>query len=102
MFRSRILTLAGMLLTNVSTADVWSEREMLAGIKSELFALESLVQAAHQQSDPDNNITFNYEVLLGDIRKIQSGISDHLANRLEPTVPAEQDALGSNYTEHRP
>jgi len=85
----------------ISQADVWAEREALAKIESELAALESLVMTAKMKSNSDDRTTFDYEVLLNDVRKIRSGISHHLTVPMEPVVPSQIDALNASYTEHQ-
>lgn len=85
----------------MSLADVWAEREALAKIQSELAALEALVMTAKMKSNSEDRTTFDYEVLLADLRKIQSGISHHLTVPMEPVVPSSIDALSSDYTEHQ-
>ncbi|WP_444928350.1 RAQPRD family integrative conjugative element protein (plasmid) [Microbulbifer sp. TRSA002] len=88
-------------IPQVSLADVWAEREALAKIKSELSALEALVMTAKMKSNSEDRTTFDYEVLLADLRKVQSGISHHLTVPMEPVVPSSIDALSSYYTEHQ-
>lgn len=85
----------------MSLADVWAEREALAKIQSELSALEALVMTAKMKSNSEDRTTFDYEVLLADLRKVQSGISHHLTVPMEPVVPSSIDALSSDYTEHQ-
>lgn len=85
----------------MSLADIWAEREALSKIQSELAALEALVMTAKMKSNSDDRMTFDYEVLLADLRKVQSGISHHLTVPMEPVVPSTIDALRSHYTEHQ-
>lgn len=87
--------------TQISKADVWAEREALAKIEGELAALEALVMTAKMRSNSEDRTTFDYEVLLGDVRKIRSGISHHLTVPMEPVVPSQIDALSARYTEHQ-
>lgn len=90
-----------MFLSQTVFADVWAEREALEKIRTELAALESLVIDAKKRSDTNSRTTFDYNVLLDDLRKIQAGISHHLTVPMEPIAPSTIDALNSNYTEHQ-
>ena len=90
-----------LTVPQVSNADVWEEREALAKIRSELAVLEALVMTAKMKSNSDDRTTFDYEVLLDDLRKIQTGISHHLTVPMEPVVPLLIDALATDYTEHQ-
>lgn len=96
-----LLLVSLMSISQVSVADVWAEREALAKIKSELAALEALVMTAKMRSNSEDRTTFDYQVLLDDLRKIQAGISHHLTVPMEPVVPSSIDALSSDYTEHQ-
>ena len=96
-----LLLVSFLSIPLVSLADVWAEREALAKIQSELAALEALVMTAMMKSNSEDRTTFDYEVLLADLRKIQSGISHHLTVPMEPVVPSSIDALSSDYTEHQ-
>jgi RAQPRD family integrative conjugative element protein len=98
----KFLLLASCIASSLSAnADFWAERESLANIRAELASIESLVSAAKSQSNSNDRTTFDYQVLLDDLRKIQAGISHHLAVPMEPVVPSKIDALSSNYTEHQ-
>ena len=90
-----------MSFSHSATADVWAEREALSKIETELAALEALVMTAKKQSNSNDRMTFEYQVLLDDLRKIRSGISHHLAVPMEPVVPSTVDALTASYTEHQ-
>ncbi|MEJ2622834.1 MAG: RAQPRD family integrative conjugative element protein [Candidatus Thiodiazotropha sp.] len=90
-----------MNISQESIADIWGEREALAHIRSELITLEALVMTAKVQSNSEDRTTFDYQVLLDDLRKIQSGISHHLTLPMEPVVPSSIDALSNDYTEHQ-
>lgn len=96
-----LLLVSFLSIPQVSLADVWAEREALAKIQSELSALEALVMTAKMKSNSEDRTTFDYEVLLADLRKVQSGISHHLTVPMEPVVPSSIDALSSDYTEHQ-
>ena len=96
-----LLLVSLITISQASVADVWAEREALAKIQSELAALEALVMTAKMKSNTKDRTTFDYEVLLGDLRKIQAGISHHLTVPMEPVVPSTIDALSSDYTEHQ-
>ncbi len=85
----------------LASADVWAEREALAKIETELAALEELVLTAKNHSNDSDRTTFNYQILLDDIKKIRSGISHHLTVPMEPVLPNSIDALSANYTEHQ-
>lgn len=85
----------------IALADVWAEREALAKIAAELAALEALVETAKKQSNSGDRTTFDYQVLLDDLRKVREGISHHLTVPMEPVVPSTVDALSAEYTEHR-
>lgn len=89
-----------LCLSVVSRADIWAEREALSKIESELAALEELVKSAHSLSNPSDRTTFDYQSLINDIRKIRSGISEHLTVPMEPVVPSSINALSTKYTEH--
>ena len=102
MIRTTIILLVSILLFSSSSyADVWAEREALAKIQSELAALEVLVISAKKRSNPQDRTTFNYQILLDDMRKIQSGIAHHLSVPMEPVVPSTLDVLSNHYTEHQ-
>jgi len=88
-------------LSQISLAEIWAEREALSKIESELAALESLVMTAKGKSNSQHRTTFDYEVLLDDLRKIRKGISHHLTVPMEPVVPSTIDALDADYTEHK-
>lgn len=90
-----------LLAAPFAQADVWAERETLSNIKAELAALEALVQGAKARSNTTARTQFDYEILLGDLRKIQRGIAHHLTVPMEPVVPSTVDALSNSYTEHR-
>ena len=87
--------------TTQVSADIWAEREALSNIRSELSALEILVVSAQSKSNSDNRTTFDYQILLEDLQKIQSGISNHLASPMEPIVPSTINPLKANYTGHK-
>lgn len=90
-----------LCLSQMALADVWAEREALAKIANELAALEALVMTAKMRSNSSDRTTFEYPVLLDDLRKIRAGISHHLTVPMEPVVPSSIDALSSRYTEHQ-
>lgn len=92
------LLVSAFAIAGTASADIWAERETLAKIESEIAALVSLVSAAESQSDPANRTTFEYQVLLGDLKKIREGISHHLTVPMEPVFPSTINALSSNYT----
>lgn len=96
-----LLLVSLISIPQVSVADVWAEREALAKIQSELAALEALVMTAKMKSNSEDRTQFDYQVLLDDLRKIQSGISHHLSVPMDPVVPSSIDALSSDYTEHQ-
>ena len=96
-----LLLVSLITIPQVSVADVWAEREALAKIQSELAAFEALVMTARMKSNTKDRTTFDYEVLLGDLRKIQAGISHHLTVPMEPVIPSAIDALSGDYTEHQ-
>ena len=87
--------------TSVAKADVWAEREALAKIQSEVAAIEALVNSTKRRGNNDSRTTFDYQDLLGDLRKIQAGISNHLTMPMEPVLPSTINALEGDYTEHR-
>jgi len=82
-------------------ADVWAERESLAHIERELAALEALVMTAKSQSNSKDRTTFDYRVLLDDMRLIRGGITHHLTVPMEPVDPSRVDLLSGTYTEHQ-
>lgn len=82
-------------------ADVWAEREALDNISKEIGNIELLVIDAKKQANPKDRTTFDYRVLVSDLRKIRKGINDHLTVPMEPIVPSNIDALNANYTEHQ-
>ena len=88
-----------LAIPTVSVADVWAEREALAKIQSELIALEQLVFSAKNHRNTKDRMRFDYQSLLNDLRKIQSGISHHLSLPMEPVIPSTIDALSPEYTE---
>ena len=88
-------------LSQSANAEIWAERESIAKIELELAALESLVMTAKGQSNPEDRTTFNYQVLINDLRKIRSGIVNHLSAPMDPVVPSTIEALSASYTEHR-
>lgn len=100
-FLPLLLLVSSCLLSTLSFADVWAEREALAKIKIELAALEALVINARSLSNPADRTTFNYEFLIDDLRKIQAGIAHHLTVPMEPVVPSTIDALKNDYTRHQ-
>lgn len=93
------LLVIAITVSGAASADIWAEREALAKIESEVAALEVLVSAAEAQSDASNRTTFEYPVLLSDLRKIRKGIAHHLTVPMEPVFPSTIDALSSDYTE---
>lgn len=90
-----------MSVTQVALADIWAEREALAKIQTEVASLEALVINAKKQANTEERTTFDYRVLLEDLRKIQAGISNHLTLPMEPIIPSTIDELEGDYTEHR-
>ncbi len=82
-------------------SEIWAEREAIAKIESELAALEFLIITAENQSNPEDRTTFNYEVLLNDLRKIRTGINSHLMVPMNPVDSSTIDALSAVYTEHQ-
>lgn len=90
-----------LCISLVSRADIWAEREALSKIETELAALEELVKTAHAHSNPNDRTTFDYPSLLSDLRKIRTGISEHLVVPMEPVIPSSIDALSTRYTEHQ-
>lgn len=96
-----LLLVSFMCTPQPSIADIWAEREALAKIKSELASLEVLVMNAKMRSNSEDRTTFDYQVLLDDLRKVRSGISHHLTVPMEPVVPSSIDVLSANYTEHQ-
>ena len=102
MKKSVTLYLVSILcLSLVAHADIWAEREALSKIETELAALEELVKTAKAHSNPSDRTTFDYQSLINDIRKIRSGISEHLVVPMEPVIPSSIDALAPTYTEHQ-
>lgn len=102
MKRLTILCLVSLLIpVQAVFADFWAERSALAAVEKELESIEKLVMVAKAQSDPSNRTTFEYEVLLSDLRNIRSGIRDHLTVPMEPVVPSTIDAVRGTYTEHQ-
>ena len=77
-----------MLLLGISfsvRADADGERAALARIIHELDALKPLMIEAQSQANPDARIQFQYDWLVLDIHRIQSGIKEHLtAPRTQP------------------
>jgi RAQPRD family integrative conjugative element protein len=96
-----LFLLSCFAITPTVNADVWAEREALANIKTELAALEALVMTAMARRDSASRTQFDYQILLDDMRKIQSGIAHHLTGPMEPVVPSAIDALSATYTEHQ-
>lgn len=96
-----VLLVSVVSLPFMAHAEIWAERESLAKIESELAALEALVHAAKAQSNSEDRMTFDYKVLLDDLKNIRSGITHHLTVPMEPVVPSTIDALRSEYTAHQ-
>ena len=88
------------LCSSSVSADIWAEREALEQIKHEISAIETLIESAKMLSNPADRTTFDYSSLLDDMKKIQTGISQHLAVPMEPIVPSQVDAISQNYTRH--
>ena len=66
-------------------ADADGERAALARIIHELDVLKPLMIEAQSQANPDARIQFQYDWLVLDIHRIQSGIKEHLtAPRTQP------------------
>lgn len=102
MKRLSILFLVSLMLPGQAVfADYWAERSALAAVEKELASIEQLIMVAKSQSDPNERTTFEYEVLLSDLRNIRSGIRDHLTVPMEPVVPSTIDAVKGTYTEHQ-
>jgi RAQPRD family integrative conjugative element protein len=103
MINKKTLSLVSIIMAfqlNTAHADIWAERQALANIETELAALEALVMTARMRSNSSDRTTFDYELLIEDMRKIRSGIVNHLSVPMEPIAPRTIDALSSEYTEH--
>ena len=84
--------------SHTAHSDVWAEREALAAISSEISALEHLVVDAEAKKN-DQRMTFRYDLLIRDLRKIQEGIDHHLQQPLDPINPSDIDPLVDSYSQ---
>lgn len=89
-----------LLLTGVSEADVWQERQALAALSKELVAIESLAREAERFSTDTSRTSFKYDALLEDLRTIRFGIDHHLRQPIEPIEPSSIEAIEPGYTGH--
>ena len=84
----RFKKIVSLLLLSISfsvRADADGERAALARIIHEMVALKPLISEAQSQANPDARIQFQYDWLVLDIHRIQSGIKGHLtAPRTQP------------------
>ncbi|EAQ95728.1 RAQPRD family integrative conjugative element protein [Congregibacter litoralis] len=70
-----------------ASANSDAEREVLARLVHEIAILEPLVSEAESQANSDTCIRFRYAWLREDLKKIRSGIQDHIdAPRNEPRI----------------
>jgi len=84
--------------SQVATADVWAERQALAGVNTALSDVEALVMTAKGQRNSADRMMFNYTALIDEIRKIRGGIVTHLSVPMNPVLPSTIDALKADYT----
>lgn len=82
----RALAVALAITVSVpAQADQESERELLARLGHELETLTALIDDAEAAANPDARIRFHYDWLREDIRRVRSGIQEHIdAPRAEP------------------
>lgn len=82
-----ITCVAMVFFTAGASANSDAEREVLARLVHEIAILEPLINEAESQANPDARIRFRYEWLRQDLKKIRSGIQDHIdAPRNEPRI----------------
>lgn len=73
------------LFSGFANADADAERETLARLIHEVEALAPLIETAESQASPDARIRFRYDWLRRDLKRIRSGIQEHIdAPRAEP------------------
>lgn len=66
-------------------ADADAEREALAQLVHELASLESLIERAESEADPDARVKLRYNWLRADLERIREGLQAHIdAPRAEP------------------
>jgi RAQPRD family integrative conjugative element protein len=81
-----VLGLIGTALPiQFAVADADGERAALARITHELEAIDSLINQATSQANPDARIRFQYDWLRQDLERIRLGIQEHIdVPRSEP------------------
>ncbi|MFK5947479.1 MAG: RAQPRD family integrative conjugative element protein [Methylococcales bacterium] len=85
-------------ILSVAHADVWSERQALAKVQSELNSLLLLVSVAKDQSVQNSRMHFDYSTLEKELNIIKSGIGDHLADPMDPVMPDNIVQIDGAYT----
>ena len=78
--------LAGLFLFAAPAgADADAEREALARLIHELESLESLIERAESEADPEARVKLRYEWLRADLERIREALQEHIdAPRAEP------------------
>ena len=87
---TRALAVALVVTVSVpAQADQDPERELLARLGYELAALTTLIDDAEAAANPDARVRFRYDWLREDIRRVRTGIQEHVdAPRAEPRTVA--------------
>lgn len=83
---TRALAVAvAMAVAVPAQADLDAERELLARLEYELETLTALIDDAEAAANPDARVRFRYDWLREDIRRVRTGIQEHLdAPRAQP------------------
>ena len=81
-----ITGLAGLFLSAAPAgADADAEREAVARLIHELKSLESLIERAESEADPDARVKLRYDWLRADLERIREALREHIdAPRAEP------------------
>lgn len=88
LFATRALAVVlAMAMSTPAQADRDVERELLARLGHELEALNTLIDDAEAAANPDARVRFRYDWLREDIRRVRTGIQEHIdAPRAEPRI----------------
>lgn len=83
--RRALAVALAMTVSMPAQADQDAERELLARLGYELETLTALIDDAEAAANPDARVRFRYDWLREDIRRVRTGIKEHLdAPRTEP------------------